>query len=64
MLWSWIISLEIHFFVVASIVLLILRNHPRYGIVICCSFVISSFAATTSIQFGANAKMSSEYVRQ
>lgn len=64
MIWSWIISLEIHFFIVATVVLLILRNHPRYGIVICCSFVISSFASTTSIQFTANEKLDSEYVRE
>lgn len=64
MSWSWILSLEMHFFIVTSIVLLILRNHPRYGIIICCSFVISSFAATTNIQFLNSEKLNSEYANQ
>lgn len=51
MLWSWILSLETQFFVVACIILLILKNHPRYGIAIFGSFLIGSFFATTALRF-------------
>lgn len=51
MIWSWVLSLEIQFFIVACIVLLILKNHPRYGFVIFFAFFISSFIATTTLRF-------------
>lgn len=51
MIWSWILSLEMQFFIVACIVLLILKNHPRYGFTIFFSFFISSFIATTTLRF-------------
>lgn len=50
MVWSWILSIELHFFIVASIILLILKNHPRYGIIIFSSFLISSLFANTALR--------------
>lgn len=51
MLWSWILSLEVHYFIVACIILLILKNHPRYGLIIFSSFLISSLIANTTLRF-------------
>ncbi|XP_031626081.1 uncharacterized protein LOC116342557 [Contarinia nasturtii] len=51
MVWSWILSIEVHCFIVACIILLILKNHPRFGIVIFSSFLISSLIANTALRF-------------
>ncbi|XP_055303582.1 nose resistant to fluoxetine protein 6-like [Sitodiplosis mosellana] len=51
MLWSWVLSIEVHCFVVACIILLILKNHPRFGIIIFSSFLISSLIANTTLRF-------------
>lgn len=53
-LWTWVLSLEMQFLIVACIVLLILKNHPRYGITIFFSFFTSSFVATTALRFHAH----------
>lgn len=57
MIWSWYISLESQFCMVASIVLLLARNHPRYAAVICSSFFISSIITTTIIRANDRPKL-------
>lgn len=50
MVWSWILSVEVHCFIVACIILLILKNHPRFGIIIFSSILISSLIANTALR--------------
>lgn len=57
MVWSWYISLESQFCVVASIILLLAKNHPRYATIICSSFFLSSLVTTTIIRFNKKTKI-------
>lgn len=57
-------SVEVQFFVISSIILLIIKNHPRFGIIIFSSFFISSLISTTTLQFRAlqpDAGINAEY---
>lgn len=51
MLWSWILSVEVQCFIVASVILLISTSHPRFGIIIFSSFLICSIIAMTTVSF-------------
>lgn len=67
MVWSWILSVEVHCFIVACIILLILKNHPRYGIIIFSSILISSLIASTTLRIHEHLpeeKISSRYLQQ
>lgn len=50
MVWSWYISLEVQFFVIASILMLLSKNHPKYTLTLCAAFFISSVLTTMLIR--------------
>lgn len=49
MIWSWVLSVEVQCFIVASVILLISTGHPRFGIIIFSSFLICSIVAMTTV---------------
>ncbi|XP_037917555.1 uncharacterized protein LOC119655646 [Hermetia illucens] len=50
MLWTWFISLEVHFFIAACLVLLLAQIHPKYAGAICTGILIASILATTVVE--------------
>lgn len=49
--WSWFISLEVQFFIVSSLLMLLSKNHPKYAMTLCSSFFISSIITSTLMKF-------------
>lgn len=48
--WSWFISLEVQFFIISSVLLLLSKNHPKYSMTLCSSIFISSIVTSTLMQ--------------
>lgn len=61
MIWSWYISLEAQFCVIASIVLMLAKQHPRYASVISASFFTGSIVATTILRYNERIPQAASY---